>query len=43
MRTYDISLTIHPEMPVWPGDLELNWIALAKLRTVPQPMSPNFR
>jgi arylformamidase len=31
MRTYDISLTIHPELPVWPGDAPVSLERMSKM------------
>jgi arylformamidase len=31
MRTYDISLTIQPDLPVWPGDLPISLERISKI------------
>jgi len=31
MRTYDISITIHPQMPVWPGDPPIQMHRISKI------------
>jgi arylformamidase len=31
MRTYDISLTLHPDLPVWPGDPHIKFIRRSKM------------